>query len=86
MKIYSVFHNYDVDGGFGDAVGCTDLIAIFEKEEDAEAYVEKYNNPHVYEEPYASLYAGELTIKENEIVLHKDFDINNKYGFNGDEW
>jgi len=86
MKTYSVFHNYDVDGGFGDAVSCTDLVAIFESKVDAEAYVEKYSNPHVYDKPYTELWAGELHIEESEIIMHKDFDINNNYGFDSNGW
>lgn len=86
MKTYSVFHNYSVDGGFGDSVYCTDLVAIFESKEDAEAYVKKYNNPHVYDRPYDELWAGELEIKENEIIMHKDFNINNNYGFDANDW
>lgn len=63
-KIYQVIHEYDVDGGYGDAVGCEDVIAVFSKKEDADAFVEKYANPHVYDTPYADLCCGKLVVKE----------------------
>lgn len=67
MCIYEVKHEYDVDGGFGDAVSCSDTIAIFSTEEKAYEFVEKYSNPHVYDSPYADLSCGYLSIKEIEI-------------------
>lgn len=81
MKVYNVYHTYDEDGGFGDAVSCTELVVSFEDEEDAKAFVEKYSNPHIYDRPYANLWEGRLSYEEIEVVLHKDFDINCNYGF-----
>lgn len=81
MKIYSVYHCYDVDGEFGDAVPKEKLVAIFENKADAKAFVKKYHNPYVYYKPYDELYCNAYCIRETEIVAHKDFDINH-----GPEW
>lgn len=85
MKIYQVVHYYDVDGGFGDAVGNSDVIACFEREEDAKAFCEKWDRTHVYDVPYAELECGTLGITEMELVTHEEFDVNNRpshYGYN----
>ena len=50
-KAYGVFHRYDEDGGFGDAIRQKDLICIFDSEEK-------------YSEPYDMLYCGELEVRE----------------------
>jgi hypothetical protein len=67
MKIYLVMHNYDVDGGYGDAIGTTDVVAAFDNEVAANAFVEKYNNLHVYKSPYDNLYCGNLHVIPMEL-------------------
>lgn len=62
MIVYVVEHLYDVDGGFGDAISENDIVAAFETEEEAEAFVAKYSDVHVYDRPYASLRCGELAV------------------------
>lgn len=76
MKIYNVYHVYDIDGGYGDAVREKDFVAAFVSETDAKAFVEKYNAPYVYDEPYNSLCCNEYCIRETEIITHEEFDIN----------
>ena len=63
MKIYNVYHEYDTDGGFGDAIAQSDLVATFATETDAKAFVEKYSKPYVYDRPYAALYCNQLIIR-----------------------
>ena len=43
--MFGVFHKYDVDGGFGDAVSERDLICVFKTAEEANDFVEKYEKP-----------------------------------------
>lgn len=71
-KVYGVFHCWDDDGGFGDAIRIRDLICIFNSEEEAEAFKEKYQNPHEYSEPYDVLYCGDLQIKELPTTYNTD--------------
>lgn len=54
-KFYLVNHCFDVDGGFGDAILQEEVICGFDNREDADEFVEKYSNPHIYDSPYASL-------------------------------
>lgn len=68
MTIYQVKHLYDTDGGFGDAIGCSETIAIFSKPEDAEAFKKKYEKPHAYDKPYSYLFCGELEVVEMEVL------------------
>ena len=67
-KIYQVVHEYDADGGFGDAIWQRDVVAVFENEDDAKAFVERFAKPHVYDKPYDYLCCGSLTINEVEIL------------------
>lgn len=72
MKAYGVFHLFDEDGGFGDAIEQSELLDIYEIKKDAEAFITKYENPHVYE---TGLKCGVLKLDEINIILHKDFDL-----------
>lgn len=73
-KVYGVFHLYDEDGGFGDAIRQKELICIFDSKEKANAFKEKYQNPHEYSEPYDMLYCGELQVEELPTTYNeKDF-------------
>ena len=87
MKVFQVIHEYELDGGYGDAVGCEEVVAVFENEEDAKAFVKRFARPHIYDKPYDYLTCGELSISEVEIVLHKDFNLENwdksEFSWNG---
>ena len=48
-KIYLVNRCFDVDGGFGDAIPQEEVICGFDNREDANRFVEKYSNPHIYD-------------------------------------
>ena len=75
-EIYQVVHRYDVDGGFGDAVAQEDVIRVFEDAEDAEEFIKKFENPHVYDTPYNELWCGDLKIQRMEIIPKGGFDPN----------
>lgn len=64
MKLFGVYHEWDTDGGFGDAVGQKDLIGVTNSEEEAKAYVEKWSNDHIYDKPYDYLHCGLLIYEE----------------------
>lgn len=55
MKIYNVIHQYDVDGGFGDAISQSKLLFTTTSKEAAEQFVNNYSNPHIYDIPYSEL-------------------------------
>ena len=71
-KIFVIVHVYDVDGGFGDAISCEEILGYFSTEREAKKYVERYNAPKVYAEPYDSLYCHTLEIRE---VLPLDIEV-----------
>ena len=64
MSKFGVFHIFDVDGGFGDAIGQQELICIFDTEEQANEFKTKFEKPHVYDRPYQALECGKLEVKE----------------------
>lgn len=67
-KLFAVFHEYDVDGGFGDAVGTSDFVGcIYATDEEAKAYLEKWDKPKVYAHPYSDLYCFGVKLEEVKI-------------------
>ena len=55
--MYAVYHMYDTDGGFGDAIPQENMVGIvMATEEEINAFVEKWDKPEVYDRPYADLY------------------------------
>ena len=73
-KIYVIKHIYDVDGGFGDAVAMEEVIGFCTSEEEAQKYVEKYQNEHVYDRPYSDLFCGELVVEELRKISDECFE------------
>ena len=72
-KNYIVKHEYQVDGGFGDAVDCEDIVAIFNNKDDADLFVVRFSNSRIYDKPYDFLYYGELTVEEEDVITHEEF-------------
>lgn len=70
--IFLVYHVYDVDGGFGDAISKKDLVAAFKTEDLAKQFVEKYSNDEVYEIPYDELHSGLLVYEPLEVFESLD--------------
>ena len=63
-KIYMIIHQYDVDGGFGDAIPREEVLWTTTSKALAEAYVAKWNDTFVYDQPYADLEKNTLDIRE----------------------
>lgn len=72
--IYGIFHCYEVDGGFGDAVLMEDLLFVTDSEEIAKAYVEKWSHPYIYDRPYSYLTCGELRYGQLEQLYTGEID------------
>lgn len=70
---YAIIHYYDVDGGFGDAIGTQVTLGYVEGEEKAKEYIAKYNKPKTYAIPYSRLECHALGYKK---VSTKMLDIN----------
>ena len=68
--IYIVYHDYDVDGGFGDAIYESDIVCAFATEEEAKAYVEKWDNTIIYDKPYDCLTMHSLTYAKLDMSTH----------------
>lgn len=74
-KIYLIKHMYGVDGGSGDAVYSERIIGAFDNKADAEAFVECWNTPKVYDMPYAELEYHGIDYEEVEVgTLSIDVD------------
>lgn len=74
MKTFGVFHIFDVDGGFGDAIPQEELICTFNSEEEAKDFIKKFEKPHVYDCPYQCLECGQLELRELPTTYNeKDF-------------
>ena len=64
MSKFGVFHIFDVDGGFGDAIRQSELICVFETEKEANNFKTKYEKVHDYDYPYEPLECGILEVRE----------------------
>lgn len=54
--LYNIYHCYDVDGGFGDAVPQREHVALVEAtEEEIIEFLNHWDRPRVYDIPYAKL-------------------------------
>lgn len=76
MKIYSIYHIYEVDGGFGDSILKEEHVITLESETDAKEFIDKYNHPYAYDKIYDEMYCNKYTIRETETISHKSFNIN----------
>lgn len=91
--MFGVFHKYDVDGGFGDAISERDLICVFKTAEEANDFVEKYEKPHVYDVPYCELWCGTLEVQElpttyneeNFWWLKEESNVPDDFDYNSDD-
>lgn len=72
-NIYVIKHLYDIDGGYGDAIGCESIIGYTTSESEANEYIERYSNPIVYDIPYNELRKGKLIYEPlNQIDINKN--------------
>lgn len=66
ITIYVVEHLYDTDGGFGDAIQCSEVLAAFLSPNMAERFIEQANTllppGTVTDTPHDDLTAGDLVI------------------------
>lgn len=71
MYYYEVEHQYDVDGGIGDAVRVSDIVARFDSEELANSFVKQFGSNEedgiVYDCPYNDLYCGKLVVNKVKV-------------------
>lgn len=72
MKIYLIAHQFDVDGGFGDAVQQECVLFATPSKEEANRYVERYNEPRIYDKPYDALYEHRLVVRSVTICTGLD--------------
>lgn len=64
-KLYIVKHQYDVDGGYGDAIFSEDVVGIVScKESEIEAFYKEFNRPETYDIPYADLVCHAINFEE----------------------
>lgn len=65
--IWIVYHVFDVDGGFGDAVSVTEVAKVFTNKDDAASFVRANWNPRIVDVPYQALTDGYFYMKETPI-------------------
>ena len=78
---FLVYHNYDVDGGFGDAIPKKELIGILnvtyvkDPVEAAEEWAKRNTHDHIYDCPYACLHEGIISVEPMKL---KEFSLNDE--------
>lgn len=68
MKAYQVVHYFDVDNGCGDAVRHAKVVGVFPDRPSANAFAQRYRDPHVYGVPYDNLMCGILHVQEGNVA------------------
>jgi hypothetical protein len=62
--LYQIFHEYDVDGGFGDPISRSELVAVVDAtQEQIDKFLEEWDKPRIYDHPYGDLYEHGITVK-----------------------
>ena len=83
-KLWNIYHGYDVDGGFGDAIPTCELVGTAKATEDEiNRFVQKWDQPEVYDHPYADLCCHHVYAEEVKIVDMKKFK---PYSMDPDDW
>lgn len=64
-NMYAIFHSYETDGGFGDAVDIEDLLFFtMATQEEVCAFCAEHDKWYVYSKPYAELHKGGITYRK----------------------
>lgn len=77
MTMYNVYHRYDIDGGFGDAIHEETLIATVEcTKEEIEKFIKNFDKEEAYAKPYDLLCCHSIRVEETGPItieeLYKD--------------
>ena len=81
MKVYQVVHIYEYeDRVFDDFPTFTnqseEILYTFARKKDAIRFVARYYRPFLFRGWHDEYWAGSLVIREIEVVLHEEFDLN----------
>lgn len=76
--LWAIYHGFDEDGGFGDAIYTEEMVGVVQATEtEIEDFVEKYDNPIVYDHPYDDLTAHHIRVEK---IVVKDISEVKPYG------
>ena len=68
-KLWQIMHDFDVDGGFGDAISESEVVMTFMGTEDeVKALIDKYDKPYPYDKPYNWLWINSYRYEEVNCV------------------
>lgn len=85
--LYGVYHEYSVDGGFGDAIYETALVGLCYDKSLAEKWAKVHDINCVYDRPYSDLECGSLAVcslEEIPILTEENFETENPW--KGNPW
>lgn len=68
-ELYGIYHGFDEDGGYGDAIYEEVLVGVVQATEtEIREFVEKYDKPIVYGHPYDDLTAHHIRAEKITIT------------------
>lgn len=68
-KLWNIYEESDVDGGFGDAVWAQNLVGtVMATDEEIKEFLEYWDKPRVYDHPYADLMEHHIVAEEVHTV------------------
>ena len=83
-ELYAIYHVYDEDGGFGDAVTIRDMVgAVWATKEELDAFLKQWDKPEVCGMPYDTLFCHAI---EAEALEPTDISKFKPYSTDPDDW
>lgn len=71
--IWAIFHCYDEDGGYGDAVPQEVMVgSCMATEQEIEEFLQKWDKPEVYDHPYDDLVCHGVRAEKIDLKELKD--------------
>lgn len=72
-SLWAIYHEYDLDGGYGDAIPSSEMVGIVMATNDEIAdFIKKYNKPIVYDKPYNELCCHVIRVEKIDIIYSLD--------------
>lgn len=67
-ELWTIYHGYTVDGGFGDAIWREDMLGLVSaSQKEIADFVAKYDAPVVYDKPYDRLTCHHIRAEKVEV-------------------
>ncbi len=67
--MFGIYHVYDMEGDFGEAIPEYELIAVCEDEDFANEWAKTFDRTHIYEKSTDDLQCGTLKVESMDRII-----------------